>query len=511
MRKIKQVLRLSHEAGLSQRGIAQALNLGLGTVSTYLRRAREAGVVWPLPADMDERTLGRLLFPSQPVTGQRRFIEPDFPGVHQELKRKGVTKQLLWQEYRQQHPQDGYSYAQFCHRYLEWLGCQQRSMRQIHRAGEKLFVDYCGPTMGVVNPDTGEVRQAQVFVAVMGASNYTFACASWSQKQEDWLHAHVQAFEFLGGVPEVVVPDNLKSAVRKTHRYEPDLNPAYQQMAAHYQTAIVPARPYKPRDKAKAEVAVQIVERWIMARLRHQTFFTLASLNQAIRFLLDDLNQRPFKKLPGTRLSQFEQLDKPALRPLPTSPYQYAEIKQARVHIDYHLEFDKHYYSVPHHLVRQAVEVQATHNTVAIYSHGQRIASHPRSHRQGAHSTCPEHMPHSHRAMSEWSPERFLRWAGDIGQETRTVVSHLLQEKRHQEQSYRRILALLSNSKKYGRERLNNACGRALLINSPTRSSVESILKQGLDQVPVEAPDCAVQEELNLDHHENVRGEDYYH
>lgn len=511
MRKITEVIRLSDEAGLSQRGIAQALNLGLGTVSTYLKRAREAGIGWPLPADMDERTLGRLLFPSQPLTGQRRFTEPDFPMVHQELKRKGVTKQLLWQEYREQYPDDGYSYAQFCHRYLEWRGCQQRSMRQIHRAGEKLFVDYCGPTMPVVNPDTGEMRQAQVFVAVMGASNYTFACASWSQKQEDWLDAHVQAFEFLGGVPEVVVPDNLKSAVRKTHRYEPDLNPAYQQLAAHYQTAIVPARPYKPKDKAKAEVAVQIVERWIMARLRHQSFFTLAALNQAIRFLLDDLNQRPFKKLPGTRRSQFEQLDRPALRSLPASRYQYAEIKQARVHIDYHVEYDKHYYSVPHHLVKLAVEVQASSSTVAIYHQGRRVASHPRSHRQGAHSTCTEHMPLAHRAMSEWSPERFLRWANDIGRETGQVVQLLLQEKRHQEQSYRRILALLSNAKKYGRERLNSACGRALLINSPTRSSVESILKQGLDQVPMETSAEAVQEELNLDDHENVRGEAYYH
>lgn len=442
MRKITEVLRLSHEAGLGQRGIAQALNLGLGTVSTYLKRAREAGISWPLPPDMDERTLGRLLFPSQPLTGQRRFTEPDFPLVHQELKGKGVTKQLLWQEYRQQPPDDGYSYAQFCHRYLEWRGCQQRSMRQIHRAGEKLFVDYCGPTMPVVNPDTCELRQAQVFVAVLGASNYTFACASWSQQQEDWLDAHVQAFEFLGGVPEVVVPDNLKSAVRKTHRYEPDLNPAYQQLAAHYHTAIVPARPYKPKDKAKAEVAVQIVERWIMARLRHQSFFTLASLNQAIRFLLDDLNQRPFKKLPGTRRSQFEQLDRPVLRSLPASRYQYAEIKQARVHIDYHLEYDKHYYSVPHHLVKLAVEVQASSRTVAIYHQGQHVASHPRSHRQGAHSTCTEHMPQAHRAMREWSPERFLRWANDIGRETGQVVQHLLQEKRHQEQSYRRILAL---------------------------------------------------------------------
>lgn len=297
----------------------------------------------------------------------------------------------------------------------------------------------------------------------------------------------------------------------KTHRYEPEINPSYQQLAEHYQTAIVPARPYKPKDKAKAEVAVQIVERWIMARLRHQTFFSLASLNQAIRLLLEELNQRPFKKLPGTRLSQFKQLDQPALRALPTQAYQYAQIKQARVHIDYHLEFDKHYYSVPHHLVKQAVEVQASSAAVVIYHHGQRVASHPRSYRQGAHSTCSEHMPHNHRAMREWSPERFLSWAGDIGTETREVVNHLLQEKRHKEQSYRRILALLSNAKKYGRDRLNKACGRALLIHSPTRSSVESILKQGLDQVPLERTDHSVQETLNLDHHENVRGETYYH
>lgn len=511
MRKIKDILRLRYEAQLSYRGIAQALNIGYGTVVDYLARAEQAGLAWPLPVELDERNLGRHLFPSQPVTGQRRFSEPDYAQVHQELKQKGVTKQLLWQEYRQQHPEDGYSYAQFCHRYQVWLGLQQRSMRQVHNAGEKLFVDYCGPTMPVINPDTGEVRDAQIFVAVLGASNYTFACASWTQNQADWLKAHVKAFEFFGGVPELVVPDNLKSAVRKTHRYEPDINPAYQQLASHYHVAVVPARPYKPKDKAKAEVAVQIVERWIMARLRHQTFFTLASLNQAIRFLLDDLNQRPFKRLPGTRRSQFEQLDQPKLRSLPTQPYIYTDIKQARVHIDYHLAYDKHYYSVPHHLVKQVVEVHASDTTVTAYHQGQRVACHPRSYRQGAHSTCAEHMPQSHRALHEWSAQRFLNWAADIGDETRTVVQHVLQEKRHQEQSFRRILALLSNAKTYGRDRLNNACARALQINSPTRSSVESILRQGLDKVVLDTAHEAEQAELCLDHHENLRGEDYYH
>jgi transposase len=514
MRKIKDILRLHHEVGMSHRGIAQSLNIGYGTVADYLSRAVRANLQWPLAVELDERGLACLLFPTQARQGQRRFTEPDFPAVQQELRRKGLTKHLLWQEYRQRCPDNGYSYAQFCHRYQVWLGSQQRSMRQQHRAGEKLFVDYCGPTMAIVNPDTGELRKAQIFVAVLGASNYTFACASWSQQQEDWLNAHVKAFEFYGGVPELVVPDNLKSAVSATHRYEPTLNPSYQQLAAHYQLAIVPARPYKPKDKAKAEVAVQIVERWIMARLRHQSFFTLASLNQAIGELLKDLNHRPFKKLPGTRHSQFEQLDKPVLRPLPAQPYHYTHIKQARVHIDYHIDYDKHYYSVPHHLVKQAVEVQASDTVIAIYHHGQRIASHPRSHQTGGHSTCAEHIPHAHRAMQQWSPERFLHWANDIGPATGEVVSHLLQQRRHPEQNYRSALALLSNAKQYGRERLDKACQRALLIRSPTRSSIESILKQGLDQVPLQEETVrqqALQDELGLDHHENVRGNTYYH
>jgi transposase len=513
MRKIKEVLRLHYDQCLSNRAIARAADISYGSVCNYIQRAQQANLAWPIPADMDERTLSRILFPTQKPTGQRRFVEPDFPAVQQELKRKGVTRLMLWQEYRLRYPDDGYSYAQFCARYQDWLGKQTRSMRQSHTAGEKLFVDYCGPTLPVVNPDSGEVRQAQVFVAVMGASNYTFACASWSQNQADWLHAHVQAFEFLGGVPELVVPDNLKSAVRKTHRYEPDINPAYQQLAAHYGVAVVPARPYKPKDKAKAEVAVQIVERWIMAALRHRTFFSLAELNQAIRGLLTDLNQRPFKKLPGSRLSQFQQLDQPVLRPLPAQPYRYTDIKQARVNIDYHIEYDQHYYSVPHRLVKEPVEVHANEQSLTVFYRGQRIASHPRRYQKGAHSTCVEHMPQSHQRMSDWTPERFLRWAEDIGTATHDVVNHLLQEKRHPEQSYRRILALLSNAKKYGRARLNQACARALLINSPTRKSVESILKQGLDQLSYEPADTPqeIQEELNLDHHENIRGGDYYH
>lgn len=512
MRKIKQILQLHHESGLSRRAISVAVGTRYGSVANYLNRAEKAGISWPLSEDMDERDLGRLLFPSQPPSSPRRFIEPDFPQIHQELKQKGVTKLLLWEEYRQTHPNNGYSYAQFCHRYKVWQSKQATSMRQTHKAGEKLFVDYCGPTIAIVNPDTGECVNAQIFVAVLGASNYTFACASKTQNQADWINAHVKAFEFFGGVPELVIPDNLKSAVIKTHRYEPQINPAYCQMANFYQTAIMPARPYKPKDKSKAEVGVQIVERWILARLRHQTFFTLAALNLAISELLIDLNNRDFKKLPGTRKSQFEILDQPALKALPKSAYRYVEIKSARVHIDYHIEYDKHYYSVPHHLVKEQVEVQASSTLISIYAYGHRVSSHPRSYMQGAHSTLTEHMPQSHRAMSEWSPERFLRWAEDIGESTKKVVISLLYKKRHPEQNYRSVLALLSLAKKYDRQRLEKACARAVDINSPTRTSVESILKNGLDKLNSADTNPSVkQTELPLNDHENIRGDKYYH
>jgi transposase len=510
MRKIKDILRLRHQLMMSYRDIAQALDIGYGTVVEYLERAEHANLGWPLPEELTERDLAIALFPSQPRTGQRRFVEPDFAAVRQELARKGVTKLLLWQEYRQCHQDDGYSYAQYCHRYAQWLKTQQLSMRQVHLAGEKMFVDYCGPTIAITDPDTGELRTAQIFVAVLGASNYTFACASWSQQQQDWIGAHVKAFEFFGGVPLIVVPDNLKSAVTKADRYAPGITFSYQQMASHYQCAIIPARPYRPKDKAKAEVAVLIVERWIMARLRHHTFFSLAALNQAIAELLEQLNQRAFKKLPGSRRTLFEQIDQPALRPLPSDAYQYVETRRARVHIDYHIEYDKHYYSVPHHLVKQEVEVQASQSTVSIYRDAVRIASHARSMRTGGFSTLAEHMPTAHRFVHDWSPERFIGWANEVGTPCSEVVRRLLERKRHPEQNYRSVLALMSNAKRYGRERLNNACHRALQINSPSRSSIESILRQGLDLVALEQPD-ETQACLDLDQHENVRGALYYH
>ncbi|HEX6622439.1 MAG TPA: IS21 family transposase [Pyrinomonadaceae bacterium] len=504
MRKLKEVLRLTFGSGLSQRQVARSLSLSKTTVRKYLDLAGEAGLGWPLPDGMGDAALVRALFPGS-VAGSLHFTPPDFASIHQELKRKGVTLQLLWEEYAARNPETAYQYSWFCELYGEWKQRLRVSMRQTHRAGEKIFVDYAGQTVTVTDPQTGETREAQVFVAVLGASNYTFAEATWTQQLPDWISSHVRAFEFFGGVPELVIPDNLRSGVSRACRYEPDLNPTYAEMAAHYGVAVMPARPYKPRDKAKVEVGVQIVERWILARLRHQTFFSLAELNKIIRALVGGLNHRPFKKLPGTRHTQFELLDRPALRPLPRERFEYAEWKKARVNIDYHVEVEGHYYSVPYSLARREVEVRITASTVELFHGGQRVASHMRCHLRGSHTTVVEHMPKAHRAHLEWTPGRFLTWAAEVGPNTRDLVRHLLFRKPHPEQGYRSCLGLLSLSRRYGAERLERACERALLLGARTRRSVDSILRQGVDRLPMVA-----EEPRELPAHENVRGPAYY-
>jgi transposase len=505
MQQIKEVLRLHHEAKLAYSQIALACGLSKGVISKYLSLAKAQGIGWPLPEGMDEAQLESRLLAPRKRSG--RFVEPDFPAIHQELKRKGVTLQLLWSEYAAAHGDQAYRYSQFCFHYQRWRKRQKRSMRQLHRAGEKLFIDYCGPTVPIVDATTGELRQAQVFVAVLGASSYTYAEATWTQELPQWIASHQRAFAFFGGVVQLLVPDNLRSGVTKACRYDPQPNATYQELARHYGCAILPARPYKPKDKAKAEVGVQVVERWILARLRHHTFFSLAELNAAIRDLLSELNTRPFQKLPGSRQSAFEALDKPALKPLPATPYEYAEWKQAKPGIDYHVEVDKRYYSVPHRFIGHVLDVRASASVVEVFHKGQRIAMHPRSHNQ-LFSTLPEHMPSSHRQHREWSPGRFLHWAGQIGPATGEVVKRQLQDLPHPEHGYRRCLGLLNHARRYGKERLEAACERALAIHSPSYRSVSSILKQGLDRQSLseEEPE---QGELPL--HANVRGPGYYH
>jgi transposase len=503
MHKIKDILRLHFEAHFSQHQIATSLQLSSGVVNKYLSLSKSAGLCWPLPKEMDEVRLRNFLRPQTKKINH--YHEPDYASLHQELKRKGVTLLLLWQEYEQAQGKKAYRYAQFCRKYRAWLQQQKPSMRQIHRAGEKLFIDYCGPTVEVIDPSTGEIRSAAIFVAIMGASNYTYAEATWDQTLPNWIASHVRTFQFLGGIPALLVPDNLKSAVTKACRYEPKINQSYADLAAHYSTAVLPARPYKPKDKAKVENAVLIVERWILARLRHHTFVGLAELNAAILGLLKDLNNRPFKKLPGTRASQFEAIDKPALKALPGRRYEFATFLNARVHGDYHIEVDRHYYSVPYILTKQLINVRLTANTIECFHQGLRIASHLRSFQKGRHTTLKEHMPIAHQKYSEWSPDRFLNWAISIGPCTRDVIKQVLEGTAHPEQGYRSCFGILACAKRYSGVRLEAACQRAIAIGAPRRHSILSILKKGLDQQPLNQ---ATPAPTKL--HENIRGATHY-
>jgi transposase len=510
MRQIKEVLRLKFEAKLSHERIATATGLSKGAVTSYLKRAADAGIGWPLVPPLDDVALEARLFraPGAPAAGH---VAPDFARIHQELKRKGVTLQLLWEEYSTAHPGFAYRYSQFCLHYARFRNGLKRSMRQMHRAGEKLFLDYSGATVPIIDAGTGELRSAQIFVAVLGASNYTYAEASWSQSLPDWIGSHLRTFEFMGAVPALLVPDNLKSAIKRACRYEPEATSTYGDMARHYGTAILPARPFHPRDKAAVEAGVLLVQRWILARLRHRQFFTLAELNAAIRALLIELNQRPFKKLPGSRASVFAEIDLPAMAPLPTTRYEFAEWKAAIVNIDYHVEIDGHYYSVPHSLVRLKLEVSYSATTVECFFKGKRVAAHARSHSRGRHTTLAEHMPESHRKHSEWSPGRLLNWALSIGPGTRNVVKWQFDNRPHPEQGYRACLGLLNLAKRYGPARLEAACRRALAIGSPTRKRIKSILDTKLDQQPelfaTPAPETPVSPPAP---HANVRGADFF-
>ncbi len=504
MRKIEEVLRLHFAHARSNREIAVAVNIGRATVSDYLRRAKLASLSWPLPAGMTESDLEALLFPPAPAAKARR-PEPNWAAIHREAGRKGMTLDLLWHEYREQYP-DGYQYSAFCDHYRRYAKALPVTLRQSHTPGERLFVDYSGQTIGITDPATGEIRQAQIFVAVMGASSYTYIEATWTQNLADWTGSHVRCFEFMGGIPELLVPDNLKSGVVTPSFYDPILNPTYHDMARHYGTAILPARVRKPRDKAKVEAGVLLAQRWILARLRHQRFFSLDELNRAIRPLLFHLNQRSFKKLPGSRLSVFTEVDLPVLRSLPASRYEFAEWKVATAGIDYHVEITGHYYSVPYGYARQKLDVRYTAATIEVFKKGERIASHPRSMSKGRHSTLDAHLAPAHQKVAGWNSQRFLDWAGKIGPHTQAAVDHLLRSRAHPQQGYRAALGLLRLAKTYGNDRLEAACDRAFQIQAVTWRSIDSILKNGLDRQNKKP----VQATLPLSH-ANVRGAGYYH
>lgn len=487
MRKAKEVLRLRFDKGLAYGQIARSCNVSTSTAREYVHRAESAGLGWPLPEGLNERQLHERLFPGSPPSGStpRRAL-PDLPGIHRELRRKSVTLQLLWEEYKEAHP-DGYQYSQFCEHYRRWAKKVDVCLRQRYRAGEKMFVDFAGQTIPVTDPETGAVRQVELFVAVLGASSYTFAEARETQQLPDWTEAHVHAFDFFGGVAKITVPDNLKSAVTSPCRYEPELNPTYQEMAQHYGTVVIPARIRKPRDKAKAEAGVLLAERWVIAVLRHRTFFSLGELNRAIRELLVRLNERPFKKMPGSRAELFRSLDAAALQPLPSTRYEFAEWQWAGVNIDHHIHVkaDDHYYSVPYALVQQRVDVRLRARTVEVFFKGNRVAVHKRSKERGGFTTLDEHRPKSHRRHLEWTPGRIVDWAGKIGPKCSEAVEHILESKPHPEQGYRSCLGLIRLGKKYGHERVEAACGRALALDICSYRRIKSMLKTGRESCPL--------------------------
>jgi transposase len=506
MSKIRQALQLLADSGLSMRQVAAALSISKTTVSEIAMYARDAGVDWPLASALSDAELqARLYPPPRPRSSTRH--EPDYAVLHQELKRPGVTLQLLWQEYRAGAGEQAYRYSAFCDKYRAWAKRLKRSMRQIHPGGERLFVDYAGQTVPVVDATTGEIRRAQVFVAVLGASNYTYACATWQQTAADWVGAIIAALAFIGGTPRLLVPDQPRALIANPDAYEPVTARLMQELGEHYGVAVLPARPGRPQDKAKVEVGVQVVERWILARLRHRRFFSLAELNGAIGQLLAELNQRPFKKLPGCRRSAFEALDAPALKPLPAQALVLAQFKPARVNIDYHVAFESHYYSVPHQHVGAVVELRITATTLEVLLRRQRIAAHARSAKVGGFTTVAEHMPASHRAHRQWTPAKLIGWGECIGAATGAVVRWQMEHRPHPEQGYRACLGLMRLARQYGDERLEAACARAQSIRAPHYRSVKSILECGLDRQDTALLGGAASP---MPAHDNVRGPGYY-
>ena len=505
MRKVREVLRLKHAHGMSYRKISEATGVGKTQASEYVRRATVAGVTWPVPDEVDDAELDRRLFP---VTGDCTDVRPaiDWPANQTELKRRGVTLALLWQEYLAEHPA-GYSYTRYCELHRAWKKTVSATMRQTHLAGEKLFVDWAGDTIGVIDPATGIEHRARIFVAALGASNYTYAEARWTETLPDWIGAHVNAINTIGGVPLALVPDNLKAGITKPSRYEAGINRTYQDLADHYGCVVLPTRIIKPRDKAKVEVAVQIVERFVLAKLRNKTFFSLAELNVAIRDSVTAINTKIMRRMGKSRLELLETLDRPALKALPNEPYEYAEWKRARVAPDYHIEIADHFYSVPSKLIRDVVEARITNATVEIFHKGQRIASHPFSRVRNRHTTMTEHMPSAHRRFAEWTPAKMMDEAAKIGPATVALFDAIMKAKPHPEQGFRSCLGIISLVKSHGPVRVEAACRRGNAVGSTTYGSVASILKHGLDRAF--AHDAAPDDPPLR--HGNIRGSGYYH
>lgn len=502
MQKISEILRQHFDLKLSYREIARSLNVSISTISLYISHAA-AGFSWPLPESLSEQELhDKLFLPVNDAKIERSY--PEYEVIHREIRKKGITLLLLWREYRAQHVK-GLGYSQFCRHYQIYRKSVAPVMRQTHKAGEKSFVDYAGMTMSWLDLATGEVQEAQIFVGCLGASQYIFVEATATQQLPDWIQSHIHMFEYFGGVSEIVVPDNLKSGVTNAHRYDPDININYQRLGEHYGTAIIPARAAEPKDKAKVENAVGIIERQILAAMRHMTFTSLGEMNVEITKRLAILNNQSFQKMKTSRRELFETLDKPALKPLPPTRYQYVQWKRAKIHVDYHFIFDDHYYSVPFQHVLQHVEICASSQTVECFLQGKRIASHVRNYKKYGFTTFSEHMPKAHQEHAKYSLSLITNWAKQIGQQTIDFIEHMMSARAFPQQAYRACYGLLRLSKQYGADRLEKACAKALSIRATRYQQVESILKNKLEEVAVYEP-----LDIKLSLHDNIRGAEYY-
>jgi len=513
VRKIREILRLKYEAKLSNRAtpalhqtqcgasVAGAIKISNSTVGEYLRRAKKAGIEWPM-GDISEEEQYSKLFPGvEEKQPKKQTPMPNWDVVSKEKRQKGVTLQLLWQEYKEQHP-DGYQYSQYCYHYQQWRKSQvEPSMRFVYKGGEQMQVDYAGVKIPIKNPKTGEISEASVFVATLPASNYTYAEAHIKANQRNWNNAHVRALEYFGGVVKIVVPDNLKTGVTKPNYYDPDINPAYQELSEHYNFAVLPTRVRKPKDKGKVENGVQNVERWVIAPLRKRQFHSVFEVNEAMKAQLEQLNQKTMLKVGRSRYEEYVEIDKPNLRPLPKNRYEYVEEKTAKVNIDYHIEFDKHFYSVPYRLIRQKVTVRATDKIVQIISRGETII-HARQFDRGRYSTKSEHMPSNHQHMKNYRKEYFLQEAKEIGPKTLEFIQAILNSRTYPEQSFRACMGVLGLRKKYSPLLLEQACQSIL----PSKVFTYSTLKAELDYLAREKP----QAEKPISGHANIRGPEYY-
>lgn len=515
MKDIKELLRLRFGLGLSQRQTAKASGFGRTTVQEYEERARLGNLTSveefeKLSSDEIYKRLGFKGGPglaASPPSSTKAL--PDWQKVREELCRhKHVTMLLLWTEYKEQHP-EGYKYSQFCDLYKQWSKKLSLTMRQEHKAGEKTFIDYAGSTIDIVDSETGEVNPAQVFVSCLGGSSYVYAEATMSQAMCDWLMSHRRMVEFYGGVSEILVPDNLKSGVTKPDRYEAGVNKAYVEFCEHYGTCVIPARSGKPKDKAKAEVSVQVVSRWIIAALRNRTFYSFAELNEAIRELLTRINDRKMRHIGKSRFEMFESMEKPVLKPLPEKAYEFGEWKKATANIDYHIEFSDVFYSVPHQMTGQTLWVRGTNSVIEIYKNLERIASHRRSFRRGKYVTEPSHRPVAHQEHAKWTPERITNWANSKGDSVGEFVKRLIARKAHPEQGFRASLGIIRLADKYGETRLQSACAKAIRIESISYQTVKNMLANNVESL--NPTDEELQRTLFDINHENVRGGSYYH